>query len=52
MPWDRMISRYSGMVKFEVSVRRWGVMPGKAWLKPVASVAKVAMAPLGKEGPT
>jgi hypothetical protein len=46
MPCASSSSRYSGTAKLEVSVSRCGVSPGKAAPKPVASVAKVAIAPL------
>ena len=46
IPSIKMISRYSGMLKFDASVRRWGRMPGNCLLNSVPSVANVANAPL------
>ena len=36
IPSARRTSRYNGIRKFEVKVRRWGTIPGKASEKPVA----------------
>lgn len=46
MPRAIRISRYTGTSKLLVRVRRCGRIPGKAVEKPVASVAKVAIAPI------
>lgn len=46
MPRASRTSRYTGIRKFDARVSRCGRMPGYAFVKPVASVANVASAPL------
>ena len=49
MPSASKTSRYTGIRKFEASVRRCGWIPGYACENPVASVANVARAPLSEK---